>query len=313
MLACYREDAGISAGQGQICCSRGPQYIFSQCVSPDCPHPCLYSNPNVSACTYRSTLPRPARLGRAGGRWDDASGEWRGFGPCLWGTATCTCSLQVVLSAFPPPRFGVWRGCGLVGRARESPFVGARRFGQVQKRKKVKRCNSGPALAQACELVPPATARHGPTVAPPAAGIQPPAHPPFPQIPKSENHPRRFLPACACDRPWPTVPAPVPAWLAFNLDPTSFTSGRASSSLSVSTPFFLLAPILFLSPLASLVSRLSQHVGLRSSLSPSITFPAVLNTTFQIVITISHRPIPRRDSTRPHIVRTSCAHAHKLL
>lgn len=262
----------------------------------------------------RTDLPCPGLLG-----WDG----WREMGRCLGGMAWfwpvplgyCNLHLQSASRAQrPPPRGSEFGGAVawwvMPGKVRLS-VPGA--SGRCKKEKKSKGATLARPWPKLVSLCPPATARHGPTVAPPAAGIQPPAHPPFPQIPKSENHPRRFLPACACDRPWPTVPAPVPAWLAFNLDPTSFTSGRASSSLSVSTPFFLLAPILFLSPLASLVSRLSQHVGLRSSLSPSITFPAVLNTTFQIVITISHRPIPRRDSTRPHIVRTSCAHAHKLL
>lgn len=110
----YREQAGISAGQAR---STGTAIIY-QCVSPDCPHPCLYSNLNVSTSTYRSTGFGMDRLKA----WDDVSWEWRGFGPCLWGALP---------SVFPrgselEGTRGVWPG----GSCRESPYLGPQARGR---------------------------------------------------------------------------------------------------------------------------------------------------------------------------------------
>lgn len=148
----YREDAGISAGHCQI---HGTTVSSIQCVSPDCPPSVLYSNLNVSTSTYRSTT-----LGTGGlTEWDDASREWRGFGPCLWGSAQHL-----------SPRFGVWMGgldvcsCGSCqGKSvSRSQALGVGHCGQVGKKAKEKKKSKvqlwpglGPSLCN------PASASHG--------------------------------------------------------------------------------------------------------------------------------------------------------
>lgn len=91
--------------------------------------------------------------------------------------------------------------------------LGVGHSGQVGKKgkeKKSQRCDSGPGLAQACAPSHGlAWVRSGPTC---TRNSFTSSHPLFPQNPKSENHPRRFLPAwaprlcsfllvaCDCDR-----------------------------------------------------------------------------------------------------------------
>lgn len=224
---------------------------------------------------------------------------WREMGRCLggmawfWPVPLGCCKQQVVLSAFSPPRFGVWRGCGLVGHARESPFVGARRFGQVQKsNEKVKRCNSGPVLAQACVAC---AASHGEAWANSGPTLQPEFnHQLTRYFPKFQNPKTTRAGSClhvpVTDRDRPCLRLCQPGLPLILTQPPSLQAELPRPSLSRHPSSFL--HLFSSSRLSSLVSRPPQLVGLRSSLSPSITSPAALNITFQIVITNSHRPIP---------------------
>lgn len=166
------------------------------------------------------------------------------------------------------------------------------RCAKQKRKKKVKRCNSGPGLGPSLCTPSQCKAGMGPEWPHlPAFGIQSPALlrtcPLFPQIPKSENHPRRFLPCiCVClclclrlcsfllvtvtDRACACLclkrPPPPPPSLQAELP----TSSVSTILLTSATSSFCLSSLALLNPLANLRGPLSVNLFFISSTKYSV-------------------------------------------